>query len=126
MPDGMPLTEDTPTMNEFVSIEQTSRRTCSFIRSSTRSLEVTAKDIQLGFLAVLILSDLVTRGLGILHLSGRVLDLLVGCNQVRFLRRCKRQVAWIEGEAQLTLDSTVFSAFFTFFSSRTTAVRALA
>ena len=38
----------------------------------------------------------------------------------------KTQIAWIENEAPPTLDLTAFSAFFTFFSSLATGVRALA
>ena len=63
-------------------------RTCSFVRSSTRSLEVTVKGIQLSLLALLVLSNLFMRGLRILRLSCGMLDLLIGCNQVRLLHRC--------------------------------------
>lgn len=47
------------------------------------------KGIQLSLLASLILFNLFTGSLGILRLSGAMLDFLVGCDQVRFLDRCQ-------------------------------------
>ena len=81
----MPLTYDTPNTNKLAGIEETVRQTCGFIGSSTCNLEVTPKGVQLRLLAVLVFCNLFMRGLGILHLSGGMFDLLVGCNQVRLL-----------------------------------------